>query len=287
MKPILLSLGLLVSLAVFAQDDDFHLDKEYAISATGTIDLSSSDADVIITGSSRSATARVKIDRTVTIRGWYKSSGDFKVDVETENGNLRIRERENSVNIGVIGYFDEKYKIEIEAPQGTSLVIRGDDGDYFIKNIQGSISMNFDDGDAQLVNCTGSDFKFRLDDGDLKMDAGKGSLDVVADDADIEILNATFTSINARFDDGDFIVHTSLANGGDYEIDSQDGTVELNVLGGSGVFSIRHDDSQIDADGEFNTLEDSDTYTKLSLGSGTAKVSIRADDASVRLIARK
>jgi hypothetical protein len=286
MKHIVLSLSVLVSVAALAQDEDFHLDKEYAISATGTIDLSSSDADVIIIGSTRSATAHVKIDRIVVIKGWYKSSGTFKVDVETENGNLRINEKQSNVNVGVVGYYDEKYKIQIEAPQGASLVIRGDDGDYFIKNINGSISMNFDDGDAQLVNCNGSDFRFRLDDGDLKMDKASGKLDVVADDADIEILNATFTDINARFDDGDFIVHTSLTDGGDYSIDSQDGLVVFNVLGGGGQFSIRHDDSSIDADGEFYTLEDSETFTKLSLGKGSAKVNVRADDASVKLVAK-
>lgn len=287
MKHILFSALLLVTVCAFAQDKDFHLDKEYAIAKNGTIDLSSSDAEVIITGTSRSSTAHVKIDRSVVIKGWFKGSEDFRVDIDTENGNLKIREHQSSMNVGVIGYYDEKYKIEIEAPEGISLVIRGDDGDYFIKNIDGAISMNFDDGDAQLTGCDGSDFRFRLDDGDLKMDKGKGSLDVVADDADIEVLDAAFTSINARLDDGDFLMHTSLSNGGDYSIDSQDGLVLLDILGGGGEFSIRHDDSRVDAQGNFKALEESESFTKLSLGQGSAKVNVRADDASIRLIAKK
>jgi hypothetical protein len=52
-----LSLIFLASLAS-GQQDDFHLDKEYAVSSNGTIDLNSSDADVLITGTSRGATAR-------------------------------------------------------------------------------------------------------------------------------------------------------------------------------------------------------------------------------------
>lgn len=286
MKHILLSFLLFFAVCAFAQDDDFHLDKEYAISKNGTIDLSSSDAEVIITGTSRAATAHVKIDRTVVVKGWYKTKGSFRVEVETENGNLKIREQQNSMNVGVIGYYDEKYKIEIEAPEGSSLVIRGDDGDYFIKNIDGSISMNFDDGDAQLTGCDGSDFRFRLDDGDVKMDSGKGSLEVIADDADIEILNAAFTSINARLDDGDFLVHTSLLNKGDYSIDLQDGMVLLEVLQGGGEFSIRHDDSHVKAEGNFRTVEETESFTKLLLGQGSAKVTVRADDASVRLLAK-
>jgi hypothetical protein len=287
MKHILFSVLLLTTIYAFAQDKDFHLDKEYAIAKNGTIDLSSSDAEVIITGTSRSATAHVKIDRSVVVKGWYKGSEDFRVDLDSENGNLKIREHQNSVHVGIVGYYDEKYKIEIEAPEGISLVIRGDDGDYFIKNIDGSISMNFDDGDAQLSGCDGSDFRFRMDDGDLKMDKAKGSLDVVADDADIEILEAAFTSINARLDDGDFLVHTSLSNAGDYSIDSQDGLVLLDILSGGGEFSIRHDDSRIDAQGNFKTIEESESFTKLSLGQGSAKVNVRADDASVRLIAKQ
>lgn len=280
-----LSLVFIVSFA-FAQKDDFHLDKEYAVSSNGTIDLNSSDADVTITGTSRGATARVKIDRVVTVKGWYKSEGTFNVSVNAENGNLIIREQQSSVNIGIIGYYNEDYKILIEAPEGVSLTIRGDDGDYSIKNINGAISMNFDDGNAQLTSCGGDLFSFRLDDGDIRMDKGRGSLEVVADDADVEILDAKFSRINARLDDGDFIVHTSLENGGEYDIDTEDGMVFFDILSGGGEFSIRHDDSSIRADGDFKVLEETDSFKKLTLGGGTAKVKVRADDASVKLIAK-
>lgn len=286
MKPLFLSVLLFLTVSAFAQDPDFHLDKEYAISKTGIIDLSSSDAEVIITGSDRSATARVKIDRVVTMKGWYTSRGNFNVKVTAENGNLKITEHQSSVNVVMIGYVNEKYKIQIEAPEGISLAIRGDDGDYFIKNIDGAISLHIDDGDAQLTGCNGSKFDFRFDDGDLKMDTGKGSLDVIADDADIEILDASFSSIDARLDDGDFVVHTSLANNGRYTVDLQDGMVLFDVLSGGGEFSVRHDDANVDATGAFNTTEDSEDFTRLTLNNGTAKVSIHADDASVRLNAK-
>jgi hypothetical protein len=286
MKTILtFSLISFASLA-FAQQDDFHLDKEYAISSAGTIDLSSSDADVLITGTKRGATARVKIDRVITVKGWYKSEGSFNVNVNAENGNLVIREQQSSVNIGIIGYYNEDYKILIEAPEGVSLTIRGDDGDYVIKNINGAISLNFDDGNANLTNCGGDRFSFRLDDGDVKMDKGKGSLEVVADDADVEILEAAFNQINARLDDGDFIVHTSLDNAGEYNIDSEDGMVYFGILSGGGTFTVRHDDSSIRADGDFKVLEDTENFKKLTLGSGTAKIKVTADDASVKLMAK-
>src|SRR5687767_4721643 len=113
------------SSTVLAQDGEFHLDKSYKVSKNGTIDLSCSDANVFITGSSRQD-AHVKIDRKVEIKGWYASKGEFTVDVEVTDGNLRIRERQQGVDGGVVSYYKEDYKIEIEAPEGSSLLVHGD-----------------------------------------------------------------------------------------------------------------------------------------------------------------
>src|SRR5688500_7489717 len=165
--------------AVYAQDGEFHLDKVYKLDKNGTIDLSSSDAKVFITGSLR-PDAHVKIDRKVIVKGMNSSHDDFRVEVNAENGDLRIREQQNSLNSGFITYTKEEYRIEIEAPEGASLTIRGDDGDYYIKNINGDISMSLDDADAELAGCKGKSFTFRLDDGDIRMDKGSGALDIQA-----------------------------------------------------------------------------------------------------------
>jgi hypothetical protein len=252
------------------------------MSKKGTIDLSSSDAKVFITGSTRSD-AHVKIDRKVEAKGVYSHNAEFSVDVEAEDGNLRIREHQSGTNVGFIGYFREDYRIEIEAPEGASLVVHGDDGDYYIKNINGEISMSIDDADAELVSCKGDKFSFRIDDGDIRMDSGKGSLEVDADDADVSIYHGSFTSIYADVDDGDFIIETSLANDGKYSLNSEDGSISMTITGGGGEFDVRHDDARVLADADFKTNDESKSRTKLSLDQGTAKVSIRIDDAGVKL----
>jgi hypothetical protein len=274
-------IGSILSTAT-AQDGEFHLDKVYTISKNGTIDLSSSDAKVFVTGSLR-PDAHVKIDRKVVTKGLYSSREEFRVDVEAENGNLRIKEYQNSVQNGIISYHSEEYKIVIEAPEGVSLTIRGDDGDYYIKNVNGAISMSIDDADAELADCKGNKFSFRIDDGDIRMDKGNGSLEIDADDADVEIYKATFTSIHATADDGDIIIETSLANNGDYDFTTQDGMVSLNITGGGGEFDIRHDDGHVITQGIFKTSYESDDRTKLTLANGSARVVVRADDAKVKL----
>lgn len=286
MKTSLLTLSLAV-VSVVAQAQDFHLDKNYKVNATGTIDLGSSDAKVFITGSKRT-NAHVKIDREVTAQGIvFGGDQEFKVEVTEENGNLRLREKKEGTAVGVVGVYNEKYRIEIEAPEGMSLVVRGDDGDYYIKNVNGSVELDLDDADVELAECKGNKFRFHLDDGDLKMDQGKGILEINGDDSDISIYNGTFTSVNADVDDGDLRIETSLDNNGQYFFESQDGLIALTVMAGGGEFDIRHDDGHISTQGaDFDVLSKGEKTTRINLPKGSAKVNMRADDANIRLAVR-
>lgn len=285
MKNLVLTLATLLFVsAVFAQDDGFHLENDYLINKTGVVDLRTSDARVFVTGSERS-TAHVKIDREITAKGWTWGEENFHVAVEEENGNLSIREQQNGSHMNVIGYYHEEYRIEIEVPEGVSLTVRGDDGDYYIKNVNGSIVLNLDDADAELVDCKGANYKFSIDDGDIRMDGGSGKLEISGDDADIEIRKAHFSTVYVKLDDGDLILETSLDDSGEYSIETQDGAVALNITAGGGAFNIHHDDTHIITEGNFKTLAENERETRISLPNGSAKVTVRADDARVRLSA--
>ena len=155
-----------------------------------------------------------------------------------------------------------------------------------INNIDGSISMDIDDADLELIACSGNEFKFRMDDGDIVMDEGKGALEIDADDADVKIANGAFTSIQADIDDGDLVIETSLADNGNYNVNAQDGLIALTVTNGGGKFDIRHDDARVVTEGNFQSVEESESRTRLTLASGNARVDIRADDARVRLATR-
>jgi hypothetical protein len=269
-----------VSIA-FAQDGTFHMDKEFKIGKAGTIDLSCSDAKVFVTGSPRNS-AHVKIDRTITTKGWSSTSAEFSVDVEEADGNLKIHERQRGANLA-FGYVNESYKIEIEVPEGASLTVRGDDGDYYVKNINGAISLSLDDADAELADCKGDQFKFRFDDGDLRMDKARGTLEIRGDDADIEIYSAQFSAIDVDVDDGDLMIETSLADNGTYNINDQDGNVSMRITGGGGTFTVYHDDGNLNTSADFKTLKENEDEIHLALGSGKAKVIVHAEDADVKL----
>jgi hypothetical protein len=287
MKYFLTPLLVAATLAATAQTKDgiFQIDRDYPMSPKGTVKLNSSDAKVYITGTART-NAHVKIYRQVTTKGVVFGQEEFSVDVYEDDGNLVIREHSNSTVVGMVGYHYEKYEITMEVPEGASLQVRGDDGDYRVRNVNGSISIDVDDGDVDLSGCSGDYFKFHLDDGDIVMDEGKGKLDIDADDADVQIANGKFISIMADVDDGDLQIETTLADNGEYAIQAQDGLVALIITGGGGKFDVRHDDSRVTTEGDFQQIDRSENRTTLTLASGNARVDIRSDDARVKLVKR-
>lgn len=268
--------------SIKAQDSEFKLDKIYSMDPNGTIDMQTDDAKIKITGTNRKD-VHVNIYRKEVTHGWRYNRRDFYVDVEERGGDLFIREEPKTGILISVGYMREEYEIIIEAPEGVSLVIKGDDDDYIIRNINGSIFLNIDDGDVELIGCSGNHFEFEIDDGDIEMDEGKGFLYIRADDADVYIQNGKFDDITATLDDGNLIIETSLADNGSYSFRVDDGTIELYISDGGGEFDIRHDDARISSSREFILIEKDENETFLELPNGTARVKVRADDARVRL----
>ncbi|MGK7370724.1 MAG: DUF4097 family beta strand repeat-containing protein [Candidatus Halalkalibacterium sp. M3_1C_030] len=264
--------------------DEFNLDKVYSIEDSGTISLNSDDANVTIKGSDRND-VRVKIHYKLSVKGLaIGENEEFEMIVEERNGNLNIYEKERDFgNKVVFGSTDEEYRITIEAPRGVSLDLSGDDEDYRISSIDGSISVEADDSGIELNDCNGDEFNIKLDDGELYMDSGKGSLRVNIDDGDVRILNGDFSSIEVETDDSELDITTRLADNGDYTFDLDDGDLRLNIAGGGGEFEIRHDNADISASSEFEQTMDDDDRSQYSLPGGNATVSISTDDGDIIL----
>ncbi len=267
-----------------AQDETYKLDEVYKISPTGKIELQTDDANVRITGTDRKD-VHVYIYRKVIVRGIkFGNKREFEVEVMERGGDLVIREKEwGGYSVMSMGYQREEYEVTIEAPASVSLEIKGDDDDYVVRNVDGSIVMNIDDGDIDISNCDGNHFEFDLDDGDLEMDGGGGFLYVRSDDGDVAISDAKFNEISANLDDGDILIETTLENNGDYTFRVDDGSIDLRVLGGGGEFEIRHDDARVISSDDFTLIEKDDNETILKLSNGNARVRMRADDSRVRL----
>lgn len=279
------SIVFLFTLKAEAQkSDEFNLDETYAIAENGTINLDSDDANVTITGSDRED-VRVVVNYRMRVRGLsFGNKEGFEMIVEEDNGNLNIfeKERENSTKV-VVGSSREEYEITIEAPRGVSLKLNGDDENYRISSIDGSIGIDADDSDVELNECNGDAFSIKLDDGELLMDGGNGSLELELDDGDARIFNGNFSDVHIDTDDGDVDLTTSLADGGNYRFSTDDGDLLLNIAGGGGEFVIRHDDTDISTSSEFEETMSDDELSIYTLPLGNAKINIETDDGNVVL----
>ena len=261
---------------------DFDLDEVYSIDSKGTLELHSDDANVTIIGSNRND-VHVEIHRKINAKGFTLGSEDFRVEIDEENGNLNIIERHEQSNITFMGYVEENYKILIEAPSSISLNIYGDDDDYKITNIDGSISLNIDDGDANLSGCNGKNFDFDIDDGNITMDVAGGRLKARIDDGELEIKKGDLTDIDVVADDAEIYITTAIVDVGSYYMRGDDCTFDFFVYEGGGTIEVLHDDGRVTYDDNFELIDKEDGEVTLRLGGGNAKVRFRGDDFRVNL----
>ncbi|KYG77210.1 MULTISPECIES: DUF4097 family beta strand repeat-containing protein [Roseivirga] len=267
------------------EEGEFHLDDAYALSANGIIHLNSEDADVRITGSDRSD-VHVKIDRIEYVNGIRSGSRNFTVNVEEVNGDLVIKERRSGSVRFSIGSFRTEYSITIEMPRSGGLKIEGEDDDYVIKNVDGSISMRVEDGDIELLDTKSESIEVRIEDGDLRLDGGLGELMIENEDGDLDVRNGAFTRVDIETEDANVSIETSLADDGTYEITSDDARIDFVVLSGGGRFYVSKDDGRVSSGSAFKIEEERDHRVTLSLAGGKADVDVRVNDGRVRFSKR-
>lgn len=271
----------------FGQMKEYRLDESYPINENGRIELHSNDADVTIKGSDRED-IRLVVHREIDQRAFpkRKNQENFFIEVELAEDEAIIREvfREKFDTSWGLTYVNEKrYTIDIEVPRGLDLAIYGDDDDYLIEDIQGSILLHSNDGNAELRHCAGSSFEFRLDDGDVYLSDGRGTLDVRGEDGDFTFEDCDFEEVRARIDDGSLFLATPLYEGGRYDFDTEDGDIDLEILDGGGEIDVYMSDGRVRFGNEFEVKKETEHRTQLYLPGGDAQVDIETDDGNVRI----
>ncbi|MBD3166436.1 DUF4097 family beta strand repeat protein [bacterium] len=287
---LILVLGFLLSVAgaACADDETYTLNEVYPIKAEGTLVLYTNDAEIVIKGTDRSDLKLDVYHRISTSGLFVKSkSTPFEMIVTRENGDLFLREEGGDHSfVGFIGSMSEDYIIEIEAPKGINLKLRGDDDSYEIEGINGSISLRFEDGDARLSDCGGDEFELESDDGDIRMRGGRGEFTGYVEDGRLEVREAKFDEVLAETDDGRIYIETALSDNGNYRLNGEDGRIELDVISGGGVFTATFDDGSLRADNAFDTIEEEEGRVKLRLKGGNANVRARIEDGTIRFNAK-
>ncbi|TYP93981.1 putative adhesin [Fodinibius salinus] len=279
---VTITICLLFSIQLNAQDSEYTLDETYQISSEGTVHLNSNDAEVSIKGTDRSD-VHLKVYRKVDVSGLeIKSGGKFNIEVEKRDGDLMIRESDTE-NRTVVGKVTKEYTITIKVPTTVGVDIKGDDDTYNIASVNGRIAVEADDTEIALKNVGGNDFYFDMDDGSITMDKAEGNLKLSMDDGNFEVDQAAFTKVDAQYDDGSVVLTSRLAQDGKYRFDMDDGDLKFKITGGGGTFDIRHDNPSLDIGNSFENIKIEDDRSQFKLPGGNANIRIITDDGTIDL----
>lgn len=270
------------TVAAGKNDKIYELDEVYKIGANGTLYLETDDADINITGTSRKDVHLVVKHRWDVSGMVVRQRLDFEMEVEEDGENLRIRDLAESNISMVFGSIHEFYEVILEVPETISMRIDGDDDKYKIKNVNGSITLDFDDGRARLIDCGGDDFEFETDDGTIEMDKARGTLVVIVEDGEFNLDSGELTELDSECEDGDLDIATTISDGGIYRMTTDDGSIRFRVQGGGGEFRVRKDDGRVITGRGFETEEKDDYFHMYKLPGGKAKVSAKIGDGKIR-----
>jgi len=266
-----------------SQNQPYILKETYPITGYSIIELTTHDAEVKITGSERED-VMLDVYHKTTSSGFFKMPEEpFALEIEQSEDYLIIRERKRVESFSIMVSEKEEYKIDMEVPKHAQLKLYGDDEDYRIEKISGSILINIDDGNILIEECDGDDFDFTIDDGDIKMDRGRGKLFLKCDDSNLYVRNGNFELINLEAEDGNIIIETALSDLGKYRFQLDDAYLELTVSSGGGEFEVISED-KVTATMNFTSVDQRDNYYKYVKKGGNASVKIMGDDSRIKLI---
>lgn len=267
-------------------DEEYTLDRNYPISAGGTIHLKSNDADVQITGSDRDS-VHVYVVYRANFKGiTLDKDFSFRMNVESKGGNLYVSESPDNTSSMVlgIGVLDQEYSIIIEAPRSAGLNIDGDDDNYQLSHINGDIKLEADDGDIVLRDCKGDHFEFDIEDGNLQLSGGKGFLKFETEDGAVQVANGKFKEIRGKSEDGDVKVATDLISDGVYRFEMEDGDLDFTALSGGGTVTIDRDDGDISNSGSVKQLSKEEHHAVYRIPGGEGVVDISIEDGDIHLL---
>lgn len=300
MKYLIILLALTYTMTLSGQEI-FEYNETHKIGNGQTLHLSSNDASVNIKGTSQN-NATIEIYREAT--GNMTKKEDFRFDIEEKNGDLFVTEIRKQANVNFMGYLNIKqYTIDIILPHNVKLELEGDDDNYNIANIDGSIEITYEDGNVNIENSKTPSIIIKGDDGNLSISNLKGDFKTTIQDGNLTMNDCDIDNFNVRIDDGN--IKLNACSTGHTDIQTEDGNIYLDVV--KGDLSVTLDDGNFVAhdvvsqnidikgyDGDISLglhmqnngnykiqMDDGDVDVELLSGGGVIKV--KCDDGDVKL----
>lgn len=254
-----------------------RIDTTFAFSSDGTVDLTSFNGDIVVTG-------------------WNRK--EARVKASADRGSLRFRFTSSRISVETDVYRGRtgESTYEVTVPEGVRVVLRSMQGDLSVRGVKGSVDLHTNNGDVEVVDATGSVEMVSLS-GDAVGMRIRGDVDATSlsssvrltdvqgsvvkaesTSGSIELINIVSPDVEASTVSGEVEFIGPLDPKGRYDFQSHSGGVTLTIPPTSSArFSVETFNGEVDSDFPFtlqpNRERRQGQRLEFSVGAGEARVS--------------
>lgn len=249
---------------------------------------------------------------------------DLQVEISDQPGQLSIRQvpgfEEKDFNF--FDLFDpdrwshsrhaSRIEFELKVPRQCHLLLEADEGDITVRQIEGEVQADSDEGNIVLENISRGEVSVETDEGEidcrqllledyrLQLSSDEGTVrasDVTArslwaetDEGDLVLLRVNAGGGKLNSDEGDIELEAARFDEGSWNIVTDEGDVELFLPANADTeISLESDDGNIRSDFTLERISDDDNLERRSgrLGEGRARLEIYTDEGNISLRRRQ
>jgi DUF4097 and DUF4098 domain-containing protein YvlB len=225
-----------------------RIDTTLAFSADGTVDLTSFNGDIIVTG-------------------WNRK--EARVKAGADRGSLRYRITSSRISIEADVYRGRtgETSYEVTVPEGVRVVLRSMSGDLTVRGVKGSVDLHTNNGDVEVTDATGSIEMATLSGeaigtrlrGDVDATSLNGTVTLTdvqgsvvkaeSTSGSIELIDVTSPDIEASTVSGEVSFSGPIDPKGRYDFQSHSGEVSLTIPAATSArFSLETFSGEVDSD---------------------------------------
>jgi len=253
-------------------------------------------------------------------RSAEKRLEELQVEINDEPGQLSIRQtpgfEEHHFNF--FDLFDpdrwshsrhaSRIEFELKVPRQCHLILESDEGDITVRQIEGEVQANSDEGNLALENLSRGEVtaetdegeidcrNFQLEDYRLQLSSDEGAVrasEITArsiwaetDEGDMVLLRINAGGGKLNSDEGDIELETTRFDEGSWSITTDEGDVELFLpVEANTEISLESNDGNIRSDFNLERISHDDNLERRSgrLGEGRARLEIYTDEGNISL----
>jgi hypothetical protein len=253
-------------------------------------------------------------------RSAEKRLEDLQVEINDEPGQLSIRQMPGfeEHNFNFFDLFDpdrwghsrhaSRIEFELKVPRQCHLILESDEGDITVRQIEGEVNVNSDEGNIDLENLSRGEVtaatdageidcrNFQLEDYRLQLSADEGkvraseitarSIWAETDEGDVVLLRINAGGGKLNCDEGDIELETARFDEGAWSLTTDEGDVELFLPANADTeISLESDKGSIRSDFTLERISHDDNLERRSgrLGEGRARLEIYTDEGNISL----